>query len=196
MSTPGSIKRYLNGAWAREGSYVIYAPTVAALPAAPDEDGVFAWVDAVASLYYSDGGAWHAYPAGGAVPAPPTMIVAQQSSISPLTAPVIIATVGPFALAASTLIQVNVNLRVDTLDAAASSWQFRLEGTGIAQVNPAGFVTIQASGASLPYGVQFSHRVQMSAGPSNTVSATAYQRVTGTGTIRTFAGVGTLEVIY
>jgi len=79
MTTPGSVKRYLSGAWAREGSFILYVPDVVSLPASPDEDGVYAWVEATQTLYYSYGGTWHPYSSGSA-PATPYMTRATVSA--------------------------------------------------------------------------------------------------------------------
>lgn len=65
MTTPGSLKRYLNGAWQREGSFLLYVPTVSALPPSPDEDGIQAWAADTQKVYTSIGGTWVPQASGG-----------------------------------------------------------------------------------------------------------------------------------
>lgn len=64
MTTPGAIKRFITGAWTRDGSYMLYVPTLGAAPAAPDDNGVFVFVLDEERLYYSMGGSWVRYGVG------------------------------------------------------------------------------------------------------------------------------------
>lgn len=66
MTTPGAIKRRLDGAWVQEGSFVLRVPTFADLPAAPSDDDVFAFVHATERLYRSRSGAWIEFHSQGA----------------------------------------------------------------------------------------------------------------------------------
>src|SRR5262245_41417338 len=64
VSTPGVIKRYVAGQWLREGSFILAVASVAALPAAPTDDQVWAFTKDTHELYYSENNAWVKFSGG------------------------------------------------------------------------------------------------------------------------------------
>jgi len=65
-TTPGVIARRKDGAWVQDGSYVLTVPNASALPNAPANDDVFAFVHDTQKLMRSRTGAWVEFTSGSA----------------------------------------------------------------------------------------------------------------------------------